>query len=176
VSYATAADLIARFSAEEIAQRAAPEGVRVSGDLLKITISGGDRSAYSADEIAAADAALERLDDVLGDAAAYVDSRISVRFAAPITTDTGVRTLVRIECDIARFYLYDDAVDKDSVIQRRFDGARKDCDAIATGDMKLGEDPEPAAAPAASGAQVTGPGRVFGQTSLSDFMRRFNGC
>ncbi len=171
--YATAADLITRFSAEEIAQRAAPEGVRVTGELLQLTVSGGDRSAFSADQVTAADAALARLNQVIGDANADVDAKVAVRFAAPITTDTGVRTLTRIVCDRARYYLYDDQVDKDGVIQRRFDQSTRELQQIADGELKLGENPEPAPSPvAAGGAQVVGGGRTFSQAQLCDYQGR----
>lgn len=170
MAYATAADLIERFSAEEIAQRAAPEGVRVTGDLLQLTVSGGDRSAYAPDQIAAADAALVRIGGVLDDASADIDSYLSQRYEVPLSPVP--RVLVRIACDLARYYLYDDAVTKDSVIDMRYNAAIKMLGQISTGDIKLGEEPEPPVNPEA-GATFTSSGRTFTGDGLADYLGRF---
>lgn len=169
MGYATAADLITRFSPEEIAQRAAPEGVRVKAALLQLTISAGVRTAYSSDEIAAADAALVRLNKAISDAQADVDARLAKRFK--VALDPVPRILVRITCDLARYYLYDDAVEKDTLIDRRYKAALDTLDQIAAGDVKIGEDQEPAAAPAAQSdtAQTTGSPRVFTRDNLRDY-------
>lgn len=84
--YATAAQLIARIDDDQLAQLAAP-GVDsdVDGVLLRLTIEGGDRSAYSQAQTDAADAALVAINSALADASLEINSYISPRYTLPLT-------------------------------------------------------------------------------------------
>jgi len=171
MSYATATDLITRFSPDELAQRAAPEGLRVMGDLLQLTVAAGDRTTYSADEIAAADAALVRITGVLTDADSDIDAYLSERYTVPL--DPAPRVLTRVACDLARYYLYDDAVDKDGVIAARYDAAIKMLASIAKGTLKLGDGESDDAVAPVSLPATRSSGRTFSQDSLGDYNGRF---
>lgn len=163
--YATPADLLDRFEAGLVAQRAAPEGVRVVGPLLKLTVADGDRSSYSVEEIAAADAALERIDEALLDAEGHVDSFLSDLYVLPL--DPVPRLIRRCTCEIARFYLWGDAAAKDSVEERDFKAALKTLESIRKGDVKLGIQPEAASTPdRILGEVVGGDERLFTRKSL----------
>jgi phage gp36-like protein len=81
--YATIAD-IARAATggwDELAQRASPDP-RVDGVLLKLSVDGGDRSAYDADVIALADTAVQWLSDVMAGANRHADTYLAPRYQA----------------------------------------------------------------------------------------------
>lgn len=165
MSYATPADLLDRFEADLVAQRAAPEGVRVVGPLFKLTVDAGDRSSYSAEEIAAADAAVTRADGALFDAAGLIDSYLSDLYVLPLSPVP--RLIKRMACDIARFYLWGDAAVKDSVEERDFKAAVKTLEGIRKGDVKLGVQPEAASTPERIvGEVVGGDERLFTRRTL----------
>lgn len=163
--YATAADLLDRYEADLVAQRAAPEGVRVVGPLLKLTVAAADRSSYGSDEVAAADAALARIDEAMLDATGFIDSFLSDRYVLPLTPVP--RLIKRLCCDVARFYLWGDAAVKDSVEERDFKAAQKTLEGIRRGDVKLGVQPEAASTPdRILGEVVGGDERLFTRQSL----------
>lgn len=165
MSYATPADLLDRFEADLVAQRAAPEGVRVVGPLFKLTVDAGDRSSYSAEEIAAADAAVTRADGALFDATGLIDSYLSDLYVLPLSPVP--RLIKRMACDIARFYLWGDAAVKDSVEERDFKAAVKTLEGIRKGDVKLGVQPEAASTPERIvGEVVGGDERLFTRRTL----------
>lgn len=116
--YATVADMLARFSEAELAQLTDPDG-------------------------AAVDAA--RIETKLDDAQATIDGWIGQVYrlpllgcAKPLTVPGGEPErvappqLVRIACDLARFWLRD-AVQEDSDVYRRYQAAMAELKAIAEG-------------------------------------------
>lgn len=167
MSYATASDLITRFSPDEIAQRAAPEGIRVSGELLVLTVQGGDRSAYGAEEIAAADAALLRVNEVLGDSSAIVDSYVSDRVKLPLNPVP--RLLIQLDGDVWRYFIYDDDVPEDSIIERRYKQALKTLAMIRDGELSFGVQPEPTGNADVDMPQYVKPCAIFSRDTLKDF-------
>lgn len=107
--YATATDLITRFGAREIAQRADRATPRlVSEQLLKDAAAGVSLAAYSAPQQAAAAEAMTIIQRALDDARDTIDSHVSSRYALPIAPVPPI--LGRIACNVARRYLYDDQV------------------------------------------------------------------
>lgn len=165
MSYATPADLLDRFEADLVAQRAAPEGVRVVGPLFKLTVDAGDRTSYTAEEIAAADAAVTRADGALFDATGLIDSYLSDLYVLPLAPVP--RLIKRMACDIARFYLWGDAAVKDSVEERDFKAAVKTLEGIRKGDVKLGVQPEAVSTPdRIVGEVVGGDERLFTRKTL----------
>lgn len=143
MSYATAADLLERYESDLLAQRAAPEGTRVSGVLLALTVSGGDRSAFTADEIAAADLGLARIEEALSDAVGVVDSYLSTKYTLPLSPVP--RLIRRLTCDIARYFLWGDSASIDGVEDREYKAALKTLASIRDGEQQLGVQPEPTA-------------------------------
>ena len=109
MSYCTSTDLITRFSAEE---------------LVQLT----DRSGANAVD-----------DDVLNAAIADADADINaalVRYTLPLAYVP--ENIVRIACDLTRYYLYDDAVI--DVVQKRYDTATSYLTMLTTGKIMLPAD------------------------------------
>lgn len=164
MSYATPADLLERYEADLVAQRAAPEGVRVTGDMLNAAIYENDTSAYSADEVAAIEAAIERMEKALADATEFVNSYAADRYTVPLAPLP--QMVVRITCSIARFYLWGDEASKDSVPERDYKQAEKTLQAIRAGDITIGSNTAPVAAPGNQTSEVFGPERIFTRDSM----------
>jgi phage gp36-like protein len=167
VDYITPAQLIERFSPEELAQRAAPEGTRVSGELFVLTVSGGDRSAYSEDEISAADQALNRVSKVVEDACALIDGYVETRLTMPLPEVP--RLLLQIAGDVFRYLIYDDQLDVESIIERRYRNAIKLLEQIRDGKLSVGAPIEDETGGNADSAEVRTPGRIFSRETLKDF-------
>jgi len=81
--YATLDDLAQAATGgwDDLAQRAAPSAM-VDGALLQATVQAADRSAWSAEAQAAADAALLRLQAVLQQASSHADTYMFPRYRA----------------------------------------------------------------------------------------------
>lgn len=165
MSYATAADLLERYETELVAQRAAPDGVRVSGELLRLTVDGGDRSGFTADQVAAADAGLARINECLADADGVIDSYLSKRYPLPLISVP--RVIRRLACDLARFYLWGDAASIEGVEEREYKAAIKMLAAIRDGEQQLGVQPEPSAPTSSVVAELIQPEeRLFTRRSM----------
>lgn len=165
--YVTAAELIERFSAEELAQRAAPEGVRVVGALFALTVSGGDRDEYSESEIAAADAALVRVQEVIADGQALIDGYVGARLTLPLATTP--RLLKQLAGDVFRYLIYDDQLEADGIVERRYKNAIKLLTEIRDGRLDLGAAVEDEAGSAADSAEVRAPARIFSRDTLAGY-------
>ena len=138
--YATQQNMIDRFGQQE---------------LTELT----DRSSSGAIDA-------EVLARCLADADADINVRLSVRYTLPLTAVPEV--LVRIACDITRYYLYDDRVTDQ--VKARFDNAIKLLDAVAAGKASIGVNAALAAPSGSLGApQVSAPSRVFTHETLSDY-------
>lgn len=108
MAYCTALDMLDDFGDEEMAQLSAPEHPAVTGALLRLTAETGDRSAYSAEDIAAADAALDRINKRIIDAGFMMDSYLSVRQNLPLPQAVIDASNLNQTCrDIARYILND---------------------------------------------------------------------
>ncbi|SDI53746.1 gp436 family protein [Propionivibrio dicarboxylicus] len=107
MAYATQADMETRFGEEELAQLTDRE------------------SATTIDAGVVARA--------LNDAKAEIDGYLSARYALPLTTVPDI--LVRINCDIARYFLFDDRVTE--AVRNRYLDAVKLMRSIASGDVTM---------------------------------------
>lgn len=102
--YATALDMLNLYADREMAQLAAPESPAVDGVLLRLTVEGGDRSAYSAQDQADADKALLRIDEALADAERFINSYLSPNYTLPLAVELiADSNLKRVTCDITRY-------------------------------------------------------------------------
>lgn len=158
MSYATAANLLERFSAEEIAQRADRSIPRlVTAAMLSTAAAGGSMSGYTAPEQAAAAAALALINGALADADSAIDGYVATRYAVPLAPAlaAGVK---RLACDLARYHLYDDQVTE--AIQKRRDEAVAELRDIAAGRSSLGIS-NVGAAPSGGLVEMVAPERVF---------------
>lgn len=127
--YATQLDMEARFGAAELAQLT-------------------DRAEGSVIDAAVVVRAIE-------DAAAEIDGYLASRFALPLVATPEV--LVRLNCDMARYYLHDDAVT--DAVRNRYTDAVRLLRAIAGGDVRIDGAAPLAAATAGRLAEVTEPSR-----------------
>lgn len=111
MSYITLLALLDTLGAEWLAQRAAPNAPAVDGVLLRLTVEGGDRSAYSAEDQAAADEAAALIQIKLDDANKEIDSYLRSRHTLPLDqTVIDGSPLSRITADIVRYQISGDLV------------------------------------------------------------------
>lgn len=157
--YATATDLITRYGAAEIAQRA-DRGVPalVSEQLLKAAIAGDDLTSYTAPEQAAAAEAIAVIQRALDDARDTIDAHISARYTLPIAPVPPI--LSRIACSLARHYLYDDQVTE--AIKSAYEADMKVLCAVRDGKASLGADAASSKEPGSTAsAELSTAGRVW---------------
>lgn len=162
MTYATAANLLERFSAEELAQRADRSIPRlVTAAMLSTAAAGGDMSGFTAPEQAAAAAALALINGALADADSEIDGYVATRYNVPLNPAPSI--VKRLACDLARHHLYDDQVTE--VIQKRRDAAVAVLRDISAGKVSLGTTATGDTAPIAQGGmvEITSPTKVFGR-------------
>ncbi|MDP1681083.1 MAG: DUF1320 domain-containing protein [Burkholderiales bacterium] len=163
--YATATDILDRFDAEEIAQRADRATPRlVTADLLKLAAAAGDLSGYTVAEQAAAAAALVLVNRALTDASDAIDGYLSGRYAVPLATPP--QAIGRIACDLARYYLFDDQAT--DTVQKRYDTAVQFCRDVAAGKVSLGAIVD--APPSGGTVEMVSDGTVFGRANSGSFI------
>ncbi len=141
--YATQADLDQRFGTAE---------------LVKLT----DRATPGTGQIDATVIAR-----ALADAEAEVNGYLQGRYTLPLATVPAV--LVRVTCDIARYYLYDDwATDQ---VRDRYKDSVALLKGIADGKVSLGLDQAAAQIKDSSGSKVSEncPERIFSRDKLEGF-------
>lgn len=163
--YVAPSDML-RFGAGELAQIAAADdaAVLVPPALLRLTIEDGDRSAYTAEQIADADLALARVIQTIVRAESEIDNACRNRYTLPLSVVD--ESVLGVGCDLARYYLYDSGVPEE--VERRAKAAREYLARIARGEMTL------SAAQASSGAgsgmpQISTRTRVWDDGTLGDF-------
>jgi phage gp36-like protein len=166
--YATATQLLTRFSANEIAQRADRGELRlVTAQLMIDAAAGASLAAYSAGEQAAAALALTVVQRAVNDAQNTIDSHIGGRYPLPIAPVPEI--LERLSCDLARFYLYDDQVTE--TIQKRFDDAMKLLRDVRDGKSQLGPNGTTGQQPVSnSGAELVTGERVWKRADSTGFL------
>lgn len=140
MSYATPLQLIGWFGGTELGETAAPDDARaISPALMRLTIDGGNRSAWSAEEIAAADQALINIQTALADASKRMDGYISARYTLPLAEEVVTGSdLPRICGDIARLLLMRSNPREEAI--RRETAALGWLRDVSKGIVKLGND------------------------------------
>lgn len=165
--YASAAQLLARYNAEEIAQRAdVSMPPLVYGELLTLAAAGADLSAYTVAEQAAAAAALAKVNRALQDAEQTINTYLGGRYQLPLSNAPQV--LERIAGQIARFVLYDDSATEQ--VTTLYKDSIKFLESVAAGKVQLGPTDSGATAQPSAGAEMLSDGRVFGRNSSKDFI------
>lgn len=166
--YATATDLITRFGAKEIAQRADRSTPRlVTEQLMKDAAAGASLAAYTAPQQAAAADVMVVVNRALGDADNTIDAHVSARYQLPIAPVPPI--LGRIACNLARRYLFDDQVTE--AIKDAYDDDMKVLAAVRDGKASLGTDAVSNQAPASTaGAELVSGDRVWGRDSSGGFL------
>ena len=103
--YITPSEYVAYFGLEETAAIATPaRSSQISTDLLYLTITGGDRSAYTPEEIAIADETLDVINISIESASKEMDSYFANRYNLPLSTDIIAKNPIKDFCyDITRY-------------------------------------------------------------------------
>ena len=143
MSYATKADMVLRFGAQELIQITDRERI---GDI--------DDSV---------------LDRAIADAEAEINASLQDRYALPLTTVPPLVT--RIACQLIRYFLYDNGAPENVSVSAT--EARAVLKGIAAGTLRLGLDAAGAAPVPATALTIdstrTDKDRVFTGVSLADF-------
>jgi len=111
VSYATVADLVARYGEQELVQLTD----RTGAGVINAAVAGR----------------------ALADAEAEINGYLAVRHTLPLASVPPL--LARIACDIARYRLWDDRASEE--VRMRYEDARRVLEAIAAGRVTLGVTP-----------------------------------
>jgi phage gp36-like protein len=164
--YATAADMLERYTATELAQLADdPDTALVTGALLKATVAGGDVSGWTPEEQAAAVAAVAVIDSRLQDASDLVDGYLQSRYALPLAAVPKI--LEHYACDLARHLLYRGNA-PDHITERQA-AVMKALEKINSGAVNLGLAISNEPSPRSGGPESSSPGRVFTRDTLKDY-------
>jgi len=113
MTYATAQDMLDRYGADEIAQRAFLHDDQVDVDLLRATVAGSSVAAWSTVEQTAGTNALARINTCLADADKVILGYVRARYGTQPTLTTSA-DLTRVCAELARFYLHDDPQREDA--------------------------------------------------------------
>lgn len=108
MSYASVADLVARYGEAELIQRT-------------------DRAGAGVIDAAVAQRALD-------DAAAEIDGHLAARYRLPLATVPPL--LSRVACDIARYRLWEDLASEE--VRKRYEDARRLLENLSRGTVSLG--------------------------------------
>lgn len=151
---------------DELAQ---PFGVDVA--LMAATIAEGDRSAWTADEIAAADAALVSIQNTITRADAEMDAYLAKRgYTLPLSANTWP-VLTSWARNIVRYHLQpqrDRTSETTGRIERDYRQTLRTLDLVAAGKITLGAGDEVSSG-SAGRVEYSAPGRVFSRDTLSGF-------
>lgn len=165
--YASASQLLQRYNAEEIAQRAdANVPPVVYGDMLKKAAAGEDLSGYSPDEQSAIAMALAKVERVLQDAEHTINSYLGSRYQLPLNNVPDV--LERIACQLARYFLHDDAAAE--AVETLYKDSIKFLEGVSTGKVQLGVTTTGASAQPAATAEMVSSVPVFGRERSRGFI------
>lgn len=101
----------------------------------------------------------------LTDADAEINAYLSARYPVPLSPVPTV--IVRIACDIARYFLFEDRVT--DLVRQRYEDAVALLKGIAAGKVSIGPDPNGGQPPVSGGASFSGQGRVFSRDTMGGF-------
>jgi len=175
--YITPAELAERPGAREIAQVASAVHQMVRDDaLMDAALRGGDRSAWTSEENAAANTALARVLDAIAEAGALIDGYLVQRgYQLPLVlspTSTGKSVLTAWARSITRYLLNKDRVTdatKDPVA-RDYQDALKMLGLLVQGKYSLGVgDPEASVQAGSTDVRFAAEAPVFGRQQLRAF-------
>ncbi|MBF0163430.1 MAG: DUF1320 family protein [Magnetococcales bacterium] len=110
--YAQPVQMLLWFGARELAQVAVPEELTpVSPELLRLTLEGGNRAGFTADQTDAADVGASALLQALEDASRLIDSYLVTRQLLPLSDERIAQSpLPRLCGEIARRLLHRDRI------------------------------------------------------------------
>lgn len=128
--------VIDKFGDNEVAQRADSESsIPITGAQLRTTIEGGDRSGFTADEIAQADAAVARIQAACDTASGLISDSVYSGVGCDVVAFSIPASATKYGLDIARYELYDD--NYPPYIRQAFEDAQTWLKDVSTGRIKL---------------------------------------
>ncbi|UYC12285.1 DUF1320 domain-containing protein [Xanthomonas sp. CFBP 8445] len=167
MSYVTLAQLAEIPGAVELAQVASDDQrAPVTADLMALTLRAGDRSSYSADAIAQADAAAARIVSAIAQADSLINGYLGRRYTLPLAKVHPM--LATWSRAITRYTLHGDRIsdERTDPIARDYRDALRFLEQIAAGKFSLGLD-DPTTGSGALGDVLINPGhKVFGRDFL----------
>ncbi|MBF0370983.1 MAG: DUF1320 domain-containing protein [Magnetococcales bacterium] len=168
--YATATNLLTWIGAKELAEIATPDDlIQITPTLMRLTIQGDARDAYTQAEQDAADESLVRIEAALGDADRQIDSYLASRYTLPLAAEVITGSILpRICGDIARWLLFDNGVTKE--VGERYDRAVVYLKDLQSGDAQLGEESPEVSGTSAGEADFEAGSRVFDDDTLQGFI------
>ena len=168
--YVTLAQLAQLPGARELSQVATTEHeALVDYALMDATLRGGDRSAYSPDDIARADEAAERIVEAIGEADGVINGFLARRgYTLPL--DPVPSIVATWSRQITRYLLNKDRItdERTDPIARDYRDALKFLQLTADGKFSLGMD-DPQAGVGLGTVQIEGDERVFSRTASRAF-------
>lgn len=166
MAYVTLLQLAEAPGALELAQVASTshEAV-VDAELMDLTLRAGDRSAYSAGDIAAADEAKERINQAITETDGLIDGFIGRRYTLPLAAVPGIlsgwaRAIVRYKVQAWR-----EGDERTDPIVRDYRDALRLLQLVADGKFSLGVE-DPAATSSLGTVQIDPGQKVFGRAVL----------
>jgi phage gp36-like protein len=178
MSYITPAELAERPGARELAQLASSDTQPVKDyALMDATLRGTSRAAWTPEQIAAADAALARINDAIAEAGGVIDGYVAQRgYTLPLTlppTSTGKSVLAAWARAITRYLLNKNRITDETKdpVARDYRDALKMLGLLAQGKYSLGAN-DPARDESISSStdvRFAGDPTVFGRDQLSRF-------
>lgn len=153
----------------ELAQVASDEHQAiVDAELMDLTLRGGDRSAYDAGQIAAADVAKARIEQVVSETDQQIDGYLRFRHALPLVT---VPPLLAVWArSIVRYRLHKNLQgdDRSNPVVRDYRDALRFLAEVRDGKFSLGL-ADPTVVADGLDARFESPSKVFGRDQLSKF-------
>lgn len=141
--YCTADDMIKRFERDE---------------LVRLT----DKDGSAGDVVPAV------LEQAIDDAGATINGYLAGVVKLPLTTPP--ENMNRLCADVARYYLYDDALDDAHQAARRYKAAMDYLTAVASGKIRLNMTADEASASATNLAEFSSAGSVFARDKSTGFL------
>jgi phage gp36-like protein len=170
VSYVTPAQLAEKPGAKELAESASTSHQAiVDAELMDLTLRGLPRDAFSVDDIAHADTALERIVAHIDETDALIDAYIGRRVSLPLSPVPVV--LTRIARAVVRYELQKDRTGdaRTDPIVRDYQDKLKMLEGIRDGCITIGPaDPASASAPSLD-VRIDSGDKVFGRDQLRNW-------
>lgn len=167
MAYVTLAQLVDLPGSLELSQVASDKhGHLVEAELLELTLLDGDRSAWPADETAAADRARGRIETAVAEADALIDGYLGKRYTLPLSSPPGI--LATWARAIARYKLHGERVsdEKRDPVARDYRDALRFLAQVAEGKFSLGLEDPVAQGPVMGEVRIESGAKVFGREFL----------
>ena len=165
MGYVTPLDLL-YFGDIEMAQRAFIRPAQPDGPLLRATIEGTDRSAWTPDQQAEGDAAVARMQKACDDASNEADGYLGMLYSTPLANPVNPPVISHV-LNMARYWLYDDnSVDE---VRFRYEQALAWLMKVGEGKVKLNRPDNETGGAGVGMPQYWTPGREFTHETLADY-------